>query len=600
MQLLVELWRLMNRRQRHSFALLQLLALIMALSTLIGIAAIVPFFAVLGDPKRIDHSVLLSWLYHTLGFASERSFLIALGVGSLAVTLLANAINWLGSLAMTRFAHRIGNHFSVALFDDYLHRDYPFHLASSSATLLNNVVWETGRGTTGIVQFYFVLCTNLVAALLIIASLVVVNPLIAVATLAGLSAGYSSIYLLVRHRLLRNGQLESRHTRERTRIAGESFGGIKEISLLNGQGFFRDAFQRSCESLSRAGLNTQGIAQSPRYIMECLVVGGLVIAALILVEQDGASGPWLAQLTYLGLAAYRLLPALQQIFHALVRIRADRVAFAGIADDLRQACQRALAAPRVSNATSWHGRPRSDIRLTDVAFHYGVDRPLAIAGVSLRIRAGSTVGLVGPSGCGKTTLAELILGLLTPTAGSIAVDGIVIDEANRRDWQSTIAYVPQHVFLFDTTLAENVALAAGAGHIDAQRLHAAVRLAQLDQLVATLPDGYDQMLGEHGVRLSGGQRQRIGIARALYRDASVLILDEATNALDRLTEDEILSTLEALRGERTIILIAHRLSSTLQCDLIFNLEGGRMVGSCSQQELARRVERVPPTLQSIG
>jgi ATP-binding cassette, subfamily B, bacterial PglK len=462
------------------------------------------------------------------------------------------------------------------------------------------VVWETGRGTTGIVQFYFVLCTNLVAAVLIIASLVVVNPLIAIATLATLTAGYTSIYLLVRHRLLRNGQLESRHTEERTRIASESFGGFKEISLLSGQSYFRDAFQRSCESLSRAGLNTQSIAQSPRYIMECLVVGGLVVAALLLVEQDGASGAWLAQLTYLGLAAYRLLPALQQIFHALVRIRADRVAFTCIADDLRRACRRERAAAPASNANSWHGRPHADIRLTDLVFRYGVDRPAAISGVSLRITAGSTVGFVGPSGCGKTTLAELILGLLTPTSGTIAVDGIAIDAGNRRDWQSTVAYVPQHIFLFDTTLAENIALAAGAGQIDAERLRSALRLAQLDQLVAVLPDGIHQMLGEHGVRLSGGQRQRIGIARALYRDASVLILDEATNALDRLTEDEIMSTLEALRGERTIILIAHRLSTALQCDLIFNLESGRVIGSCSQDDLMRRAERLPPTLQSIG
>jgi len=329
-------------------------------------------------------------------------------------------------------------------------------------------------------------------------------------------------------------------------------------------------------------------------------VGGLVVAALVLVQQAGPAGPWLAQLTYLGLAAYRLLPALQQIFHALVRIRADRVAFTGIAEDLRRACLRERAVARVSNASAWHGRPHNDIRLTDVAFRYAVDRAAAVCGVSLRIRAGSTVGFVGSNGSGKTTLAELILGLLTPTSGTIAVDGIVVDASNRRDWQATIAYVPQHIFLFDTTLAENVALAAGAGQIDIERLRSALRLAQLDQLVSELPDGYHQMLGEHGVRLSGGQRQRIGIARALYRNASVLILDEATNALDRLSEDEIMSTLEALRGERTIILIAHRLSTALQCDLIVKLESGRVIGSCSQDELTQRVERLAPTLQSIG
>jgi len=589
MHLIGQIWHLMNRRQRRSLLLLQLVALIMAVSTLIGIAAIVPFFSVLGDPARIGHSAALSWLYRRFGFGAERSFLVALGVGSLLVIVLANAVNWFGSLAMNRFAGRIGDHFTVALFDDYLHRDCRFHLASNSAALLSNVAWETGRGTTGIVQFYFVLCTNLAAALLIIASLVLVNPLIAAVTLGGLGLGYALIYLLARQQLQRNGQLESRHTQERLKIASESFGAIKEICLLSAQDYFRDQFQRACESLSRTGLNTQSIAQSPRYIMECFVVGGLVVAALVLVEQNGATGPWLAQLTYLGLTAYRLLPALQQIFHALVRIRADRVAFVRIADDLRRACRRVRGRPRALDATPWQGRPRFDIQLTDVGYRYAPERPPALSAVTLRIDAGSTVGLVGPSGAGKTTIAELILGLLAPTTGTISVDGMELDENNRIDWQSTIAYVPQRIFLFDTSLAENIALAVGADRIDQQRLRIAVRLAQLESLVATLPGGYQELLGEHGLRLSGGQRQRIGIARALYRNASVLILDEATNALDRLTEDEIMSTLKGLRGERTIVLIAHRLSAALRCDRIITVDNGGVV--------ERRADRPPASLQ---
>jgi len=210
----------------------------------------------------------------------------------------------------------------------------------------------------------------------------------------------------------------------------------------------------------------------------------------------------------------------------------------------------------------------------------------------LRIDAGSTVGLVGPSGSGKTTIAELILGLLVPTSGSITVDGTDLDENNRIDWQSTIAYVPQRIVLFDTSLAENIALAVGAERIDQHRLRSAVRLAQLESLVTSLPGGYQELLGEHGLRLSGGQRQRIGIARALYRNASTLILDEATNALDRLTEDEIMSTLEGLRGERTIILIAHRLSAALRCDRIITIDNGSVV--------ERRADRPPASLQSAG
>jgi ABC-type bacteriocin/lantibiotic exporter with double-glycine peptidase domain len=199
---------------------------------------------------------------------------------------------------------------------------------------------------------------------------------------------------------------------------------------------------------------------------------------------------------------------------------------------------------------------------------------VAIRPCSLEIPAGATVGLLGPSGSGKTTLAELLIGLLRPTSGTLAVDGVAIDDSNREAWQSTVAYVPQHVFLLDASLAENIALAAPAHEIDSERVRSAARLAQLDAFIQTLPNGYQERLGERGVRLSGGQRQRVGIARALYRSASLLVLDEATNALDGLTESEILSTIEAMRGKQTIVLIAHRLSLTQRFDLVLEVNNG--------------------------
>jgi len=587
MPLVADIWKLLDPRQRRSFLLLQAVSLLMAVSTLVGVAAIVPFFAVLADPGRISHNAALSWFYRSAGFSSEHGFLIAVGFGSVAIILVANTINWLGTLAMNRFAARIGDCFGSLLFEHYLHRDHQFHLASNSVTLLNNVIWEVGRGTKGVLQFYFVLCTNLAAGILIIASIVLVDPLVATLTFVALTVTYTAIYALVRRRLVRNGQLESHHHQERTRIASESLGAAREISLLRSQQFFQDRFERACESLSRVGLNTQAISQGPRYILECIVVTGLVGAALLLRGRGGENGPWLAQLTYLGFAAYRLMPALQQIFHSLVRIRADRVAFQRIADDLRQARAAKEHAPRKSNTSAWQGRPLHHIQLTDVTFQYCDDRPPAIRNITMRIEAGTTAGLVGQSGSGKTTLSELVLGLLVPTSGALAVDGIVLDATNRTDWQSTVAYVPQRIFVFDASVAQNIALGVGVEQIDEGRLRNAVRLAQLEPLVATFPNGYQEQLGEHGARLSGGQRQRLGIARALYREASVLILDEATNALDRLTEDEIMSTLDALRGERTIILIAHRLSPALRCDVIFEIGNGAVIGSHTQDELTQ-------------
>ena len=587
----LEFWRLLDTRQRRGFLLAQTLTLFMAVATLAGVAAVVPFFAVLGDPQSVSRNALLAWLYRHLGIATEHGFIVALCVGLLGVVLLGNAINMLGSLVLSRFAHRIGHHFAVALFDEYLHRGLQFHLACNSATLFNNVTWDVTRGTTGLLQSFLLLETNVATSALIIGSIVIIHPLIALTAAAVLGGSYGLVYLLARHRLLRNGLLESRHMEERAKIAGEAFGAIREIIVLDSQAFFRQRFAHSSAAIDRAALDSSAIAQSPRHILDFLITAVLVAAALLSFDRGRSAADWLAQLSFLGFAAYRLLPALQQIFHALVKIRGDRAAFDRIVADLRAACRRARRPVRRPDTITWQGRPHAQIELKSVQFAYTTDRPPAIRGIQLTIPAGATVAFVGPSGSGKTTLAELILGLLVPTAGAVEIDGIALTADNRAGWQSTLAYVPQHTFLFDASLAENVALATRGERIDVERLSEALRLARLDELVRSLPQGYGEIVGEHGVRLSGGQRQRVGIARALYRRASLLVLDEPTSALDGLTEAEVMSTIEDLRGRCTIILIAHRTSTVRRCDLIFELSGGALVTAGTYTQLAKQSAR---------
>jgi ABC-type bacteriocin/lantibiotic exporter with double-glycine peptidase domain len=249
---------------------------------------------------------------------------------------------------------------------------------------------------------------------------------------------------------------------------------------------------------------------------------------------------------------------------------------------LRQA-RTAIHTTTLANLTRadrpWQVRPQREIRLEKVSFRYAPDQPWALEGVSLRIPAGAAVGIVGVNGSGKTTLVDVIVGLLVPSEGRVEVDGSALDETNRTAWQSRIAYVPQNIFLLDSSIAQNIALGIPAADIDRHRLLEAVRLAQLDELVKSLPEGYDHRVGERGIQLSGGQRQRIGIARALYREATVLVFDEATNALDGLTEQELMATLDSLRGRYTTILIAHRMTTVHSCDIIFELENGKITGS---------------------
>jgi ATP-binding cassette, subfamily B, bacterial PglK len=583
MNLVFDIWSVLTSRQRRWVLGAQFLSIVMALTTVVGIASIAPFFSVLGNPHLIDQSGPLVWLYH-FGFSSRRSFTVALGLAFMGLVLLANLINVIGSFVMIRLAWSIGTDLQSILFAEYLHRPYLFHARTHSAVLFNNVIHETARATNHILQNAFSLVTNVITALFIIVSVMLLNPAVAAAMIGALAGGYVLIYLAVRNRLLRAGEIESHFYIEQTKVVNEGLGAIKEVLVLRIQNFFRGSFERSTRSVARAAARTQLIGQSPKYIMECIAVLGLVAVALLAGSDDGI-GPRLGELTFLGFAAYRLLPTLQQAFLAIVKIRANRAGFASIVPDLRLARANEYRVARPDS--SWREFPRSEIRLKEVSYRYEPDRPPAVSGVSLRIPAGAAVGFVGANGSGKTTLVDLIAGLLVPGTGQIEVDGIVLDAANRPAWQSRIAYAPQNIFLLDATIAQNVALSVSAGEIDRERLLAAARLAQLDEFVATLPFGYDHMVGERGRRLSGGQRQRIGIARALYRDASVLIMDEATNALDGLTEQELMATILRLRGRYTVILIAHRLSTVRACDVIFEFDRGRVTGSGNYDGLLR-------------
>ena len=577
--MLMTVWRLLERRQKAQLLALQLLSVLMALGTVSGIAAVLPFFTVLADPAAMGRSRLLSLLHRHLGLAAAGGgarLAVALGVAFIALVALANLVNLAGTLLMNRFAFATGNAFGIELFESYLSRDYDFHLRTHSATLTARLLHETGRVTVGVLQSGLMLAANLITVALIVGSMVLIDPVIATIALAALGTTYAAIYLAARGKLLRNGVEESRHYAERTRIVGESLGAVKEILLWRAQPLFGARFAASCRAISRNAQSTLAIAQTPRYALEVATVCALVGSALYLGAGRERQGPWIAALSFMGLAVYRLLPALQQAFTALVRIRADRPALESVAADLREARARPRVARSAAIDAAWRGRPRREILIDSVSFRYAADAAPAIAGLTLRIPAGAMVGLVGDNGSGKTTLLDILAGLLVPQSGVVTVDGAPIDAASRGPWQSTIAYVPQQVFLLDATLEQNIALGAALGARDRERLRGAIALARLKECAAVLSEGGSDRLGERGARLSGGQRQRVAVARALYREASVLILDEATSELDESAEQAIIDAVAALRAGRTVVLTGHRLSSLKHCDVIFELEGGRV------------------------
>jgi ATP-binding cassette, subfamily B, bacterial PglK len=583
-KVLALIWHLLDRAQRRQLIALQLLSVLMALSAVGGIAAVVPFFAVLADPTSIERNIVLRTLYQHLHFATTSSFVTALGGAFAGLILLANILNLFGMLAINRFALKISDTFFIRLFEQYLQRDLGFHLRNNSAVLASRLLHESGRVSIGILRQGLVLVTNLVTIAFVLASILILNPLVALGAALGLGVIYAVIYALTRALMLRNGRSQSRYQARRTQLVSESLGAIREIIILDARNFFVQRFAEYCRSFSRIELSTLSISASPRNILECVIVFCLVGAALYLRGRNAGVGPWMAQLSFLGLAAYRLVPALQQTFVSIVSIRTNHVAFENLAAELEHGSG-GNSSPRAEPDRVWSNWPRGAIRVHDVSFRYGADRPPAISGLSLVVPAGSTVGFVGANGSGKTTLVDVLAGLLIPTSGHVEIDGLVLDHGNRSAWQGNLAYVPQNVFLLDATVAENIALGVPSARINRDKLQSVVKLARLTEVVASLPNGYDEVLGDRGCRLSGGQRQRLGIARALYRDAAVLILDEATSSLDNAAEQEIVGMLNALRPSRTLFLTAHRFSALRHCDIIHELRNGKIVRSGTYADL---------------
>ena len=577
-------WDLLDATQRRDCARTVLLSAAAGAITVAGVAGIAPLLATLADPAIVERNRLLAWLRHALGSPPFDDFLVCLGVGFVAVLVFANVVNLLATLAIGRFSNRVGGSFHALLFDEYLRRGVAFHRRSNRDVLATQVVQDVTRTVGGVIQSGLMLVQSLFTIALIATAVVVIDPIVAIGAALTLGASYTVIYAVVRRRLIRDGVAMARLWRARATAIAESFEAIKDVTVFGAQDALAASVAAQSAAIASAQARVAAIANSPRYALECVTAAGLVASALWVYRAAGP-GQWVTHLALLGLAAYRLLPPIQQLFGAVARIRSDAPAFERIADDLRCARLRTRLMPPAADARDWASRPRREIRLSGVSYRHAEDRE-GVSDVSLRISAGTLVGFAGPNGSGKTTLADLLLGLLVPDSGQIDVDGVALDERNRDLWLASVAYVPQHVVLLDATVAQNVAFAASGAAIDEARVREALRAARLEADVDSLPRGLETPVGQNGACLSGGQRQRLGIARALYRRTSLLVLDEPTSALDAAAETEIVSLLRELHGRCTVVLISHRLTSLKSCDELYELERGRLVRLLRPSELS--------------
>jgi ABC-type multidrug transport system fused ATPase/permease subunit len=560
-------WILLPPQLRRRCVALLGLALVMAVTTVAGLVSVMPFFQLLSASEATPTTRWLQGIRATLGIADERSFLGAAGAVFVLTLSVANAINYFGTRSMHAFALRAADAIRVRLFGVYLRSDYLFHTRHDGARLGNDVLHESDRiAALANVGFQAVTATGVV--LLITVTLIIMNPWISLATLFVFGSAYVLIFARSRRQLRLNSIELTRESARRATVVRQAFAAIKELLVMRLDAPFQRQFGDSTARVSRSLTHTHAIGLRPKYLLECLAAFALIAVALAFHAQGGA--PWLPQLTFLALSAYRLLPSLQHLFAGLVTVRAHREVLFRMLKSVEEerAAGGAAAAPLIHV-------PARDIVFEDVTFRYGAQAPAVFQHLNLRIRAGEAIGVVGQNGSGKSSFADLLLGLLAPTSGRILADGIDIGGRNRAAWQATVAYVPQHVALIDGTVTENIALGLAPEEVDATRLEMAMRIARVDEFVDTLAQRSRTLLGEQGVQLSGGQRQRLGIARALYRRATLLVMDEATASLDVTAEREITRALHEHAGSMTLVIIAHRPSALADCDRVFHLRDGR-------------------------
>ena len=587
LKVIKQLFVLLTDKQLKQFYLLQVLVVIMAFTELLGIASIAPFMALVGDISILETNGVFAQLYQLSGLNNPMDFLFYTGVIVLVMLTFSTVISMFTTWRLSIFGARIGTEIADRLYSYYMQQSWQFHASGSSAQLTKQVSTEAARISSQIVQPLMIMNSKLVLALFISISIVIYDPVIAILGLFIFSLAYFVLYRLVRQKLESNGQQLSEVSTQRFRLMNEGFGGIKDVLLLNRSHDFITRFHDSGKVFARAQGTNIAISQVPRYFIELIAFGAMISLVLVLIKvHSGNLGEVLPILAVYALAAFKLLPALQQIYSSLSQIKGNTAAFEAVKDDL----ERSFDSQKTSSDTvvSTPIDLKRSIKLSNIEFSYpGKERP-AVDGVNMSIPVNSVIGLVGSSGSGKSTLIDLLLGLLTPQQGGIYVDDVRITADNKRAWQDLLGFVPQSIFLSEGSVAENIAFGIPAKDISLKQVNKALKLANLTELVEQLPDGVNTRVGERGVQLSGGQRQRIGIARALYHEAEVLVFDEATSALDGITEKIVMDAIHEFSGQKTIVMIAHRLKTVEKCDLIYFMEHGKIIDHGTYQELVVR------------
>jgi len=476
--------------------------------------------------------------------------------------------------------------FSISrrLLSTYLHQPYVFFLNKNTTELGKNILSEVVQVTSVLVQLLQIISSGIVA-LFIFIMLIVVEPLLALSVMIILGAAYVFIYRMVKKKIYNLGKARFYANTDLYKVVDEAFGGIKQLKLLGFEEFFINRYSKPSFEYAKISATNQIISRVPRYIMEVVSVGGIISVVLYLLAFDIGFQNTLPIIGLFAFAAYRIMPALQNIFASATALRyyipALDVLYKEMYSFEHESYTTADSKKKFSQLSL-----QKELKLEGITFCYPGTSKLVIDNLNIKIDCNTSVAFVGKTGVGKTTIADIILGLLRPTSGRILVDGVEITDDNLPGWQKNLGYIPQDIYLLDDTITRNIAFGVPDEHIDMNNVKNAAKIANIHNFVIEeLPNGYQTAVGERGIRLSGGQRQRIGIARALYHNPGVLVLDEATSALDGATEKEVFEAIDNIAQTKTLIIIAHRLTTIRGCDVIYVMKDSKIVGQGKYEEL---------------
>ncbi len=584
-----KLKQILTRREQLFFGVLFVALITMSFSKAIGVASIMPFLGLIMEPSMVHENRWLSLIYDLLSFDNVHAFTIFVGIIMFVIIILSNILSSFATWLKIRLSLMNNHRLSKRLLEKYVSMPYTFFLNQNSSELSKNVLSEVDDLTKSYLMPLLEVITNGLLIFFILFILFWVDIIISLLVLFSIGGVYTIIYWRVNQKLKYIGAKRMKANKMRYNSIYEIFGGIKEIKLMNREKYFLKNYCAASLRSTRYRSWNRVISQLPRFALEAIAFGGIILYSLtlMLTQEDARQIIPLAGL--FAFAGYRLMPAMHEIFKSITDIRFTQP----VLDRIHHDFMTGIRVDQVNNISKYDlSKPLiflNEIRLDKITYNYPNTFYPVINNIDLTITSNTSIAFVGPTGAGKTTLVDIILGLLIPQKGALYVDDQVIDDINLKRWQANLGYVPQHVYLSDDTVASNIAFGVPDKEIDIMALDNASKVANIFNFIMNeLPDGFNSVIGERGIRLSGGQRQRIGIARALYHDPSVLIFDEATSALDGITEEAILSALHNIAKMKTLIIIAHRLTTVKNCDRIYIVDKGKIIDSGSYQELLNR------------